>query len=131
MLRVLDCLGLCCRGRAVGTAGSAVTAGTALADSVAGRSATVRGTGATTVVGPRGGTDRALRLPGGAAGSSAAFAEIAPGLTTAATTDTAGAEDPMLASLMTACQADSTGLVMDAMMSAQGAMGADTGTTAQ
>ena len=68
-------------------AGSPVTAGTTLVDSAAGRSATVRGSGATTVVGPRGGTDRALRLPGGAAGSSAAFAEIAPGLTTAATTD--------------------------------------------
>ncbi|PPH83585.1 family 43 glycosylhydrolase [Rathayibacter sp. AY1D9] len=67
--------------------GSAVGAGTTLTDSAAGRSATVRGTGATTVAGPRGGTDRALRLPGGAAGSSAAYAEIAPGLTTAATTD--------------------------------------------
>ncbi|PPF58862.1 hypothetical protein C5C13_06880 [Clavibacter michiganensis] len=68
-------------------AGSAVAAGTGFTDSVAGRSATVRGTGATTVAGPRGGTDRALRLPGGAAGSSAAFAEIAPGLTSASTTD--------------------------------------------
>jgi len=68
-------------------AGSAVAAGATFADSASGRSATVRGTGATTVAGPRGGTDRALRLPGGAAGSSAAFAEIAPGLTSAATTD--------------------------------------------
>lgn len=68
-------------------AGAPVTAGTAFADSVGNRSATVRGTGATTVVGPRGGNDRALRLPGGVAGSSAAFAEIAPGLTSTSTAD--------------------------------------------
>ena len=39
------------------------------------------------VAGPRGSGDKALRLPGGSAGSAAAFVEIAPGLTTAATTD--------------------------------------------
>jgi GH43 family beta-xylosidase len=68
-------------------AGSALVAGTTIADSAGSHPGTVRGSGALTVAGPRGGTDRALRLPGGAAGSSAAFAEIAPGLTTAATGD--------------------------------------------
>ena len=58
--------------------------------------------------------------------------EVTDTQTTAATTDTgaAGETDPMLAAITTACQSDSSGLVMDAMMQAQGTMGAgETGTT--
>lgn len=67
--------------------GSALAAGATIADAAGSHPGTVRGTGATSVTGPRGGADRALKLPGGTAGSAAAFVEIAPGLTTAATTD--------------------------------------------
>ncbi|WP_022879013.1 LamG-like jellyroll fold domain-containing protein [Microbacterium sp. B19] len=65
----------------------AAPTGTTIADGAGTHPGTVRGTGATIVAGPRGGGDRALALPGGAAGSGAAFAEIAPGLTDAATGD--------------------------------------------
>ncbi|MBF4461308.1 MULTISPECIES: LamG-like jellyroll fold domain-containing protein [unclassified Rathayibacter] len=67
--------------------GTGIAAGATFADAAGSHPGTLRGTGATTVAGPRGGTDRALKLPGGNAGSSAAYVEIAPGLTTAATTD--------------------------------------------
>jgi GH43 family beta-xylosidase len=69
------------------SAGSPLATGTTIADVAGGHPGTVRGSGATSIAGPRGGADRALKLPGGAAGSSAAFVEIAPGLTTASTTD--------------------------------------------
>jgi GH43 family beta-xylosidase len=65
----------------------AAPAGSTIPDGAGAHPGTVRGTGATIVAGPRGGTDRALALPGGAAGSGAAFAEIAPGLTDATTGD--------------------------------------------
>ncbi len=65
----------------------AAPAGTTIVDGVGTHPGTVRGTGATVVAGPRGGADHALALPGGAAGSGAAFAEIAPGLTDATTGD--------------------------------------------
>lgn len=67
--------------------GSGVAAGGTVADTAGTHAGTVRGAGATVVAGPRGSGDKALRLPGGSAGSAAAFVEIAPGLTTAATTD--------------------------------------------
>ncbi|MDQ1082079.1 hypothetical protein QE414_000086 [Microbacterium sp. SORGH_AS 344] len=67
--------------------GAGVAAGSTVSDGAGAHAGTVRGTGATVVAGPRGGGDKALRLPGGAAGSNAAFVEIAPGLTTNATTD--------------------------------------------
>ncbi|WP_193755335.1 LamG-like jellyroll fold domain-containing protein [Microbacterium testaceum] len=67
--------------------GSGVSAGATVSDAAGSHAGTVRGAGATVVAGPRGGDDKALRLPGGAAGSNAAFVEIAPGLTSSATTD--------------------------------------------
>lgn len=68
-------------------AGSALAAGTSIADGAGTHPGTVRGSGATSVTGPRGGSDRAIKLPGGQAGSAAAFVEIAPGLTSSSTTD--------------------------------------------
>ncbi len=68
-------------------AGASVAGGASIADGAGSHPGTVRGSGATSVTGPRGGADRALKLPGGPAGSSAAFVEIAPGLTTTSTTD--------------------------------------------
>ncbi|WP_270353400.1 family 43 glycosylhydrolase, partial [Microbacterium testaceum] len=62
-------------------------AGTAVADGAGAHPGTVRGAGASIVAGPRGGSDHALALPGGAAGSGAAFVEMAPGLTDATTGD--------------------------------------------
>lgn len=69
------------------TDGAAVPAGTVIADGAGAHVGTVRGAGATAVAGPRGGSDRAILLPGGGAGSGAAYVEIAPGLTDTATGD--------------------------------------------
>ncbi len=68
-------------------AGSSVGASTVIADGSGSHAGTVRGAGATSVAGPRGGSDRALSLPGGGAGSSAAYVQIAPGLLTSASQD--------------------------------------------
>jgi len=65
----------------------ALAAGSTIADDAGAHPGTVRGSGARIVTGPRGGDDRALALPGGAADSSAAYVEIAPGLTDASTGD--------------------------------------------
>ncbi|WP_295836259.1 family 43 glycosylhydrolase, partial [uncultured Microbacterium sp.] len=70
-----------------GLATGALSAGTTVADTAGAHPGTVRGSGASIVAGPRGGSDRALALPGGAANSGAAFVEIAPGLTDAGTGD--------------------------------------------
>jgi len=68
------------------TSGS-IAAGSSVPDSAGAHPGTVRGSGASIVTGPRGGSDRALSLPGGAANSGAAYVEIAPGLTDNATGD--------------------------------------------
>lgn len=64
-----------------------LSAGASIPDTAGTHHATVRGMGASITTGPRGGDDRALELPGGPSGSSAAFVEIAPGLTDASTGD--------------------------------------------
>lgn len=64
-----------------------LTPGTRIQDAAGAHPGTVRGSGANIVEGPRGGSDRALSLPGGASSSQAAFVEIAPGLTDTATGD--------------------------------------------
>ncbi len=71
----------------LGAAGSAVPASTTIADGSGTHAGTVRGTGATSVAGPRGGSDRALSLPGGSSSSTAAHVQIAPGLLTGASQD--------------------------------------------
>jgi len=68
-------------------ASGSLAAGSQIPDAAGSHPGTVRGSGASVVAGPRGGSDRALALPGGSAGSDAAFVEIAPGLTDAATGD--------------------------------------------
>jgi len=70
-----------------GVDGAAVDAGAIIPDGAGSHAATVRGIGATSVPGPRGGADRAIALPGGGAGSGAAYLEIAPGLTDSSTGD--------------------------------------------
>lgn len=67
----------------LGAAGASVVSGTTVADSAGSRAGTVQGAGATAVVGPAGGDDRALLLPGGAANSTAGHVVIPPGLLTA------------------------------------------------
>ncbi|WDG17290.1 family 43 glycosylhydrolase [Microbacterium sp. Clip185] len=67
--------------------GGGIAPGTLVPDIAGTHPATVRGTGAELTTGPRGGADRALMLPGGAAGSAAAYVEMTPGLTDATTGD--------------------------------------------
>ncbi len=64
-----------------------LAAGAQIPDAAGAHAGTLRGAGASIVEGPRGGSDRALSLPGGAATSGAAFVEIAPGLTDTSTGD--------------------------------------------
>jgi GH43 family beta-xylosidase len=65
----------------------ALATGASIPDVAGSHPGTVQGIGAAITTGPRGGDDRALALPGGAAGSSAAFVEIARGLTDDSTGD--------------------------------------------
>jgi len=64
-----------------------IAAGAQIPDAAGAHAGTVRGAGANIVTGPRGGSDRALALPGGSSTSGAAFVEIAPGLTDTTTGD--------------------------------------------
>lgn len=70
-----------------GLASGSLGAGTSIPDAAGAHAGTLRGAGASIVTGPRGGSDRALSLPGGSASSGAAFVEVAPGLTDSATGD--------------------------------------------
>jgi len=64
-----------------------IAAGAQIPDAAGAHAGTVRGAGANIVTGPRGGSDRALALPGGSSTSGAAFVEIAPDLTDTTTGD--------------------------------------------
>ncbi|WP_081323108.1 immunoglobulin-like domain-containing protein [Microbacterium testaceum] len=67
---------------------ASVPAGYAIADSgSASHPGTVVNTGATSTEGPRGSSDTALRLPGGAANSAAPYVQIAPGVVSPNATD--------------------------------------------
>lgn len=67
----------------LGAVGAPVPAATAIDDDAGGHDGSVVGSGATAATGPLGGSDRALNLPGGAAGSAAAYVTLPPGVLTA------------------------------------------------